>query len=221
MDWVDHRRVTPESDRYPAVYRPQRRTQPNAGPDRIGIVGFHEHGFVIARPAEPYAPWLMERSQSLHERLGGRTNMADGLRQALQLLSTVPHGIHRRIWLLSDGEPNVDVASIGPLLDACYAAHININTIGFGNSFDERLLRHIASATHRGRFLSVQNLRQLTTALAEADNPIPPQGRRSETTILTIDCSGSMSEPMEGRWKIFVVEEAILHLLHYKQRLFS
>ncbi|MDG4584347.1 MAG: hypothetical protein P9E67_09740 [Candidatus Competibacter sp.] len=53
-------------------------TQPK--PDRIGLVGFHEHGFVIARPAEPFAPWLVERSQTLRQRLGGRTNIADGLR---------------------------------------------------------------------------------------------------------------------------------------------
>lgn len=42
-----------------------------------------------------------------------------------------------------------------------------------------------------------------------------------EITVLVIDCRGSMAEPMEGRTKIAMVEEAILHLIHYKQRLFS
>jgi hypothetical protein len=40
-------------------------------------------------------------------------------------------------------------------------------------------------------------------------------------TILAIDLSASMREPMEGRTKIEVVEEAIRHLIHYKQKLFS
>lgn len=189
-------------------------------PDRIGLVGFHEYGFVIARPAEPFAPWLMERSQTLHHQLGGRTNLADGLRQALQLLSSTPSGIYRKIWLLSDGEPNVDIESLGPLVAACHQARININAIGFGDAYDELLLRRIAGATHRGKFVPVQGLRELTRTLASHEQPVSG-ACRPETAILAIDCSGSMAEPMEGRTKIAVVEEAILHLLHYKQRLFS
>lgn len=190
-------------------------------PDRIGLVGFHEHGFVIARPAEPFAPWLVERSQTLRQRLGGRTNIADGLRQALHLLEATPPGIYRKIWLLSDGEPNVEVESLGPLVAACHESRINLNTIGFGDAYDELLLRRLADATHRGKFVPVQGLRELTRTLAETDLPARPGPRRAETAVLVIDCSGSMAEPMEGRRKIAVVEEAILHLIHYKQRLFS
>ncbi len=203
-----------------APYQP-RPTTVLPKPDRIGLVGFHEHGFVIARPAEPFAPWLVERSQTLRQRLGGRTNIADGLRQALHLLETTPPGIYRKIWLLSDGEPNVEVESLGPLVAACHQSRVNLNTIGFGDAYDELLLRRLAGATHRGKFVPVQGLRELTRALAETDLPARSGPRRSETAVLVIDCSGSMAEPMEGRSKIAVVEEAILHLIHYKQRLFS
>jgi hypothetical protein len=48
------------------VVRPIRKV---FGPDRIGIVGFHAKGFVIARPAEPYAAWLQERAQLLHTKI--------------------------------------------------------------------------------------------------------------------------------------------------------
>ena len=190
-------------------------------PDQIGLVGFHEHGFIIARPAEPFAPWLLERSQTLRQRLGGRTNIADGLRQALHLLEATPPGIYRKIWLLSDGEPNVEVEALGPLVAACRQSRINLNTIGFGDAYDELLLRRLADATHRGKFVPVQGLRELTRALAETDTPARSGPRRAETAVLVIDCSGSMTEAMEGRTKIAVVEEAILHLIHYKQRLFS
>ncbi len=190
-------------------------------PDRIGLVGFHEHGFVIARPAEPFAPWLVERSQTLRQRLGGRTNIADGLRQALHLLESAPPSVYRKIWLLSDGEPNVEVEALGPLVAACHQSRINLNTIGFGDAYDELLLRRLADATHRGKFVPVQGLRELTRALAETDLPARSGPHRAETAVLVIDCSGSMAEPMEGRTKIAVVEEAILHLIHYKQRLFS
>lgn len=226
---------TPPSNDAPPLRPPQRTLQrqpqrplqlsrPQAAapkPDRIGLVGFHEHGFVIARPAEPFAPWLVERSQTLRQRLGGRTNIADGLRQALHLLESAPPGIYRKIWLLSDGEPNVEVEALGPLVAACHQSRINLNTIGFGDAYDELLLRRLADATHRGKFVPVQGLRELTRALAETDLPARAGPRRAETAVLVIDCSGSMAEPMEGRSKIAVVEEAILHLIHYKQRLFG
>lgn len=192
------------------------------GPDRIGIVGYHERSFVIARPAVPFAPWLLERSQELHNKLGGTTNITAGLRQSLALLEQVPPRVFRKIYLLSDGEPNVEVSGISEAAGACREARVNIVCIGFGDSYNEAMLRQIAAYTHHGRFVSVQNLRELTRVLL--DNA--PQGQhvsvhRSETAILAIDCSASMREAMEGRTKIEVVEEAVRHLIHYKQRLFS
>lgn len=190
--------------------------------DYLGLVGFHDVGFIIAKPAEPYAPWLLTRSQNLASRLGCRTNMAAGLVKALELLETAPRGVHRRIWLLSDGAPNVDTSLLPGILEACYASHINVNTIGFGDDFDERLLRDIAQATHNGKFVSVHNLRALTRVLTEIDNSnSDPSTRRFENTILAIDLSHSMIGPMEGRTKIEVVQEAIRYLIHYKQKLFS
>lgn len=225
--WLDPRTVS-ESKALVPTHRPEvelvrerPRARPVYGPDRIGIVGFHDRGFVIARPAMPFAPWLVERTQTLHTRLGGLTNMSDGLQQALDLFETVPPGVFRRIWLLSDGDPNVDAESLFLVVQACAEAHININTIGFGNRFNESLLRDIAAATHRGRFVPVQSLRELSLALAGTAGQQPGRPHRSETTVLAIDCSYSMQEPMEGRPKIEVVQEAILHLIHFKRRLFS
>lgn len=176
---------------------------------------------MITRPVMPFSPGLIDRSQTLHRRLGGLTNITDGLRQSLNLLLTTPPGAYRKIWLLSDGEPNVETEALFSIVSACEEARININTIGFGNAFDEGLLREIAGATRQGKFVSVQSLRELSLVLAETRPQRPRQPHRRETTVLAIDCSYSMREPMGGRRKIEVVEEAILHLLHFKQRLFS
>jgi Mg-chelatase subunit ChlD len=190
--------------------------------DRIGLVGFHRQGFVIARPAGPLSPWLLERSQKLHDLVGGTTNITAGLQRALELLQPVSRGIYRKIWLLSDGAPNEETALLFPTVRACYEAHVNIHTIGFGDQFDAELLCRIAQSTHNGRFVSVGSLRELTRALVQSDYaPTHRALRRSEVTILAIDLSASMREPMEGRTKIEVVEEAIRHLIHYKQKLFS
>ncbi len=192
-------------------------------PDRISIVGFNEEGFQIALPAEPHAHWLQERSQRLHKHVKGRTNIADGLRVGIEMCKKTPRGILRRIWLLSDGEANVNPGGIWPMVQRAYKSHININTIGFGNSFDESTLRKISASTHRGKFVPVKSLRELTNTLTHFSSNGNSNGfhHRSETTVLVIDLSASMGWAMGNKTKVQVVEEAILHLLLMKQKMFS
>ena len=195
-------------------------------PDRIGLVGFHDRGFVIARPAESHSPWLQQRIQQVHTRIAGDgTNITDGLRTAVGLLSGAPSGVLRRIWLLSDGYPNLEESRINEVLQQARQAYINVNTIGFGHSYDQSLLRGIASQTHNGRFVPVADLQQLTEALVAAgggrDRHQNQRSHRSEITIVAVDLSVSMREPMGSRTKIEVVEQALLQLLLYKQRCFS
>ena len=97
--------------RHPRAAFPARYARPYAGKvfgaDRIGLVGFHDRGFVIARPAEAHAPRLQQCALGLHEQVSGSsTNLTDGLRTALALVSHAPAGALRRIWLLTAGYPN-------------------------------------------------------------------------------------------------------------------
>jgi hypothetical protein len=190
----------------------------SAGTGNTDLVGFHDRGFVVAKPAEPHAHWLQERVASLPGRVSGvSTNITDGLRKAMGLLERSPRGRLRRIWLLTDGMPNREEYSLMPVVAEARKHHININTIGFGDPetflYDPKLLRNVAGSTHNGRFVSVHSLRTLSNALKRG----PRRGlghRRPETTILVIDCSGSMVQSMEGKRRIDVVVEAITHLLH-------
>ncbi len=195
------------------------------GSDQIAFVGFHDRAFVISSLAKPGDAKLQQRALQLHTKVAGSwTNISDGLRKSVNLLKNSPSGVLRRIWLLSDGEPNLEVNSIFPIIADARRNYINVNTIGFGDSFDENLLRRMAQATHNGRFFSVRNLRQLTAVLlADAKkNPVAKRRQhRAENTVLAIDCSISMHGMMENTTKIRVVEEAVLQLLLYKQRMFS
>jgi len=203
----------------PQTQRPAARVSKRYGADRIGIVGFNNKGFVIARPAHPHAPWLYERSQMLHTKVGGMTNMACGLRQALELLRWAPEGVLRRIWLLSDGQPSDREDTIMAAVAEACRLRVNINTIGFGDEYNAELLHRISATTHHGEFVHAETLRHLAGLLQRSR---PNQERhRAETTILTIDLSESMGWPMEGKPRVRVVEEAIAHLLHYKQKLYA
>ena len=208
------------------------------GPDKIGLVGFNDKGFVISHPANAHSHTLVEPSQKLHEYVTGVTNMTDGLLKGIEMCTRSPRGALRRIWLLSDGYPNRENDGLMAMVERAKNSYININTIGFGDTYDEALLRQIASATHNGKFVPVTSLRELTNALVAYGSPTKsrhPGGnngknkrnggngnhRRMETTVFAIDLSGSMRESMDGKTKVKVVEEAILHLLHYKQQIFS
>jgi Mg-chelatase subunit ChlD len=132
-------------------------------PDRIALVGYHDRGFVIARPAEPHTAKLQERTRALHAKVAGSgTNITDGIRVSVGLLKGVPRGIYRRMWLLTDGHPNIEASGVMTAVQEAYAAHVNINCIAFGSDADEKLLQRIASATHNGKFVSVETLRELS-----------------------------------------------------------
>ena len=194
------------------------------GPDRIGFVGFHEEGFVIAKPADAFASWLQQRAAALPDRISGScTNLAAGLDMSLAMLRRTPPGVLKRVWLLTDGLPNMDNHRVGQLVRDAKNAHVNINTIAFGDPryCDTRLLRRISSATHNGYYFSIDNLRDLSDALIRGGGLPKPSSHRSETTILCVDLSGSMLGPMNGHRKIDVVVEAIMALLRYKQQVWS
>lgn len=148
--------------------------------------------------------------------------MTDGLRKSLDVFNYIPKGVLKRIYLLSDGEANREVDGLADQVRLARENYVNINTIGFGDSYDEATLRSIAGGTHNGRFIPVNSLRELSRALLLNSNG-GGKGRahRSETSVLAIDLSSSMNGPMEGSTKIKIVEEAIFHLLVAKRQMYS
>jgi Mg-chelatase subunit ChlD len=212
--------------RQPTLTRaPQRPTAPRPtacvyGSDRISLIGFHDQGFVLHASARLHQASLQSAILALHERVAGSgTNLTDGLRQGVEVLAATPPGILRRAWLLTDGYPNRDTEHLYSWVEQACQTHINLNTIGFGDSYDEALLRRMSQSTHRGRFVSVQNLRELTDALGV--RPGHPHRHRAEHTAYLIDLSGSMFGTMQGRRKIEVVQDALIQLLNYKMKCFA
>lgn len=194
------------------------------GPDLLGLVGFNAVAVTLVPPCSVFDGRLVEAVGKLPAHVSGLTNLAAAIQQAVELLKQVPRGYLRRCWLLSDGEATTEQGGIPAAIAEARAAWVNVNCIGFGDKFDRPTLETIAAGTHRGWFVEVRGLRALTDALL-ADQRPPRSNRhrqhRAECTILALDLSGSMSEPMEGRKKIEVVQEAVGRLLAFKQRCFS
>lgn len=194
------------------------------GSDYIGLIGFKERAQIIAVPATPHSHWLQTRISQLRNWADGDgTNLTDGLRLATEMHRKTPKGALKRVWLLTDGLANRERFGVLDAADDAARQRININTIAFGEGgdTDADLLKKISNATHNGKFFRIAALRELTAALMTNGGRTKPGRHRSETTIFAIDLSASMNGAMEGRTKIEVVQEALLHLLHWKQRVFA
>ena len=77
----------------------------------------------------------------------GNTNLHGGLQVAAGVLATAPAGLRRAIVLLSDGQPNVGLATAPALAEYVATLRpIGVSTLGFGLHHDERVLAAIADA---------------------------------------------------------------------------
>jgi len=131
--------------------------------DLVGVVTFGEECALISEPLADMAA-LARRARGL--RACGRTAMFEGLSYTLEVLEEA-NGL-RRVILLSDGCPTTTGSSL--VLDLAAKARdlgVVIDTIGVGGaargkgvSFDEELLRGIATVTG-GRFSHVHEVKAL------------------------------------------------------------
>lgn len=194
------------------------------GTDLIAVIGFHGTAFPISLPAEPWGDKLATRVAQLPARVGGSgTNIAAALRLALEMSRKCPKGTRRRIWLMSDGEHNIDTHDTEPAAKAINDAFINLNVIAFGEAADSALLKSLAAKTHHGQFIPVTNLHEMANALKGGSNIAHTRRQhRQEVAIICVDLSPSMSSnDMGGHSRISAVRDAIQSLITYKASVWS
>ncbi len=206
---------------------PPYETGPDAHRDRIGLVAFHERGFVMMPPYLLDSPRITERFRLLRSRIDGvGTNITDGLRKAIDLACGTPRGRRRRIVLLSDGEANRETQALFDEVARAERNFINIDCIAFGPDASRNTLAKIAAGTHNGQMIAVNSLRGLSDALTKSAGAHVGGSKASkpQTTIYCIDASISMRMQMPGesnRQRIEVVEECLFRLLACKQHAFA
>jgi Ca-activated chloride channel family protein len=77
---------------------------------------------------------------------GGNTNLHGGLGIAAGVLLTAPAGLRRAMVVMSDGQPNVGLASPSDLATYVTGLKLAVSSLGFGLSHDENVLNAIATA---------------------------------------------------------------------------
>jgi Mg-chelatase subunit ChlD len=198
---------------------------PHTAPDQIALVGFATRAHILATPAPAAAATILDairnKLTNSSNGIGGSTNIAAGLRLANGLLLKAPCGFRKRVWLLSDGQPNEEENEIFPQVNALRASWTNLNTIAFGYDADEDLLRRMAAATHNGHFFKVSDVATLSAAFAGVRQRQNSIASKPEMTVYVIDQSGSMGDHCGLQRKIDVVAEALANLVHQKKQLYS
>ncbi|HEY8468296.1 MAG TPA: VWA domain-containing protein [Longimicrobiales bacterium] len=117
--------------------------------DVLSVVAYDDAVTTVAPPATGAAqadlPRRIEAIQS-----GGMTNLSGGWLRGRELVERArTDGAVCRILLLTDGLANVGITDPQQLVGLCAAARergITTTTIGFGEDYDERLLRAMADA---------------------------------------------------------------------------
>jgi Ca-activated chloride channel homolog len=115
--------------------------------DELALVAFDGHVRLLAPRAEVDASRLRAAIASIGP--GGQTNLSGGwLRGLGELVDAPAHG-PRKILLLTDGLANQGFTDHDDLVDMARRARlegVSTSTIGFGEGFDEDLLRDMADA---------------------------------------------------------------------------
>ncbi len=121
----------------------------------------------------------LRRQIDLLEALGS-TEMAEGLRQAIDIFEGDIFTPKKRVILLSDGEPTCTVDTVIEQAKRCREKKIIIDTIAFGDYCNEDLLKILAQMTggqyHKaaGKKILIEVFRQLkfeTRYLEHKDSP--------------------------------------------------
>lgn len=76
----------------------------------------------------------------------GNTNLHGGLEVAAGVLVTAPAGLRRAMVVMSDGKPNVGLASASDLAAYVTGLKLAVSSLGFGLQHDEAVLDAIATA---------------------------------------------------------------------------
>lgn len=180
----------------------------------IGVVGFHERAFPIAKLVEPHAAHLQERIMTLDKRPrhGATTNITAAIRMATEMLNRRPNAT-KEIILVTDGQANEEVAGLAGAVAGAQRADIKIHAVGMGFNFDGRQLRDVANPTG-GRVFIVRDLHTMAAAFGEMGHAVVNQ-RHGAPSALTVcvDYSGSMNEDFGGRTKLQACSSAVMDLV--------
>ncbi|HUP71840.1 MAG TPA: VWA domain-containing protein [Acidimicrobiales bacterium] len=117
--------------------------------DRLAVVAF-DNQVDLVLPLMRHDPRVARRAVARITE-GGSTNLSGGWLKGVEILQGGRAEAVRRVLLLTDGRANVGIVDSGQLstLAAQSAGQgVTTTTIGFGNHFDEDLLRAMADAGH-------------------------------------------------------------------------
>lgn len=115
--------------------------------DRLAVVTFADHAQVrCGLTAMDEAGRARLRTALRDVSADGSTNMHGGIGAAAALLLAAPAGLRRVMVVLSDGQPNIGLASASDLAAYVRDLGVAVSSLGFGLHHDENVLDAIATA---------------------------------------------------------------------------
>ena len=151
--------------------------------DVVSVVAYDDDVETVAEPATGKAQAdLVERIRSIETR--GCTNLSGGWLRGRELVAGGKRdGAANRVVLLTDGLANVGITEPDKLIGLCRTAldqGITTTTIGFGQGYDEVLLRRMAEAGGGSTYYieDPDQARRSSPRRSRACSPSPPRTSR-------------------------------------------
>ena len=136
--------------------------------DQLAIVTFSTHaGVRCGLTTVDDAGRALIRASLASVVADGGTNMHGGIEVAAGVLMSAPSGLRRVMVVLSDGRPNVGLASASELAAYVRSLKLAVSSLGFGLHHDENVLDAIATAGS-GRYAYIPDPALARVELARA-----------------------------------------------------
>lgn len=192
------------------------------GPNLVGLVGTSDAPKVLRHLTNVSDPALTMAVASLHEHVGVRTNYAAGLRLALDLLEGIPESYFRHVYIVADGEDNVDRDKLDEQIDRAVRLRVRIYCIPIGSTqaghtFNCDRLHQIAHRTG-GKLRSMAKVKELA---AHFEGLAALGGRnlgRSVAKVVLVDLSRSMTQSWDRTTKIDGAKFSIIRFLQIEAK---
>lgn len=169
----------------------------NSTPDLIGIVSFS--GFASIRlPLVPISDIQAVRmiGRINNEVVGGSSNIAAGIRCAARMLADVSPNVTKKIILVADGEPNIEVDVLDSTIQSLRYALIQIECINVGKAVGDHRLRTLCEDVGARYWDAEAYDRHSREIINKLWKSTP---RQQTASVLCVDCSQSMLSSFNSR----------------------
>lgn len=147
----------------------------------------------------------------LTKNVGGKTHIIPAFKMAYDMLQELDSKTVRHICVVGDGELHDDREHLKNWIEFLRLGYISVSAINVGGS-GAATLKRLTEGTVGGKYWEAATVKELATAVCQAPARLH---KRVGATVLIVDESGSMLEPMPAQPCMRRIDAAVYATKHF------